>query len=72
MQLIIEKKTNKCHYNLFTTLEITAFITNEQEKSSCRNIVLTFKKNNKLLINLKSIFHTHDIYIFLHYIFMFS
>ena len=72
MQLMIEKKTDKCCYNLFTTLKMTTFIANKCKKSNCKNIVFAFKKNDELLINLKSIFHTHDIYIFLHYIFIFS
>ena len=71
IQLMIEKKADKHHYNLFTILKITAFIANKHEKNSCRNIVFTFKKNNELLISLKNIFHTYNVYILLHYIFMF-
>ena len=72
MQLMIEKKIDKYHYNLFTTLKMTAFIVNKCKKNNCKNIMLAFKKNSKLLINLKSIFYIHNIYIFLHYILMFS
>ena len=68
---MIEKKTDKCYYNLFTTLKMTVFIVNECEKNNYKNIVFIFKKNNELSINLKSIFHTHNVYIFLHYVFMF-
>ena len=44
---------------------MTAFITNKHEKNNYKNIVLAFKKNNELLINLKNIFHIHNVYIFL-------
>ena len=71
MQLIIEKKINKHYYNLFITSEITVFIADKCKKNSYRNIMFAFKKNNKLSINLKSIFHTHNVYIFLHYVLMF-
>ena len=72
MQLMIKKKINKHCYNLFIILKITAFIANKHEENNCKNIMFTFKKNDKLSINLKSIFYTHNIYIFLHYVFMFS
>ena len=71
MQLIIKKKIDKHYYNLFIILKMTAFITNECEKNNCKNIVFAFKKNNESLISLKSIFHTHNAYIFLYYVFMF-
>ena len=72
MQLMIEKEINKCCYNLFTTLKMTAFIADEHEEDNYKNIIFTFKRNNELLINLKNIFYTHDVYISLHYILMFS
>ena len=72
MQLIIEKEIDKHYYNLFTTLEMMTFITNEHEKDSCKDIMLAFKRNSELSISLKSISHTHNVYIFLHYILMFS
>ena len=72
MQLMIEKEINKCCYNLFTTLKVTAFITDECEESNCKDIMLAFKRNDELSISLKNIFHTHDVYISLHYVFMFS
>ena len=71
MQLMIEKKINKYCYNLFTILKVMTFIANKHEKNNCRNIVLALKKNNELLISLESIFYTHSVYIFLHYVFMF-
>ena len=52
MQLMIEKEVDKCYYNLSTTSEVAVFIANEHEKGSCRNIMLVFKKNSELLINL--------------------
>ena len=70
MQLMIEKKIDKHYYNLFITLKITAFIVDKHEKNNYKNIMLAFKKNSELSINLKSIFHTHNVYIFLHYILM--
>ena len=44
MQLMIKKEIDKHHYNLFITLEMTAFIADEQKEKSCKDIMLAFKK----------------------------
>ena len=53
MQLMIKKKVDKYHYNLLTTLKITAFIANKCKKNSCKDIVLAFKRNSVRKLILK-------------------
>ena len=72
MQLILKQKADKCWYNLSTISEVAAFISDECEDGSCRDIVLAQCLNGDVSFSFKIILHTHDVYTSLHYILMFS
>ena len=55
-----------------TISKVVAFILDECENSSCRDIMLAQYLNNDVSFSFEIILHTHDVYTLLHYILMFS
>ena len=71
MQLILEQEADKCQHNLLTTSEVAAFISDEHENGSCRDIMFTQCSNGDVSFSLEVISHTYNAYTSLHYVLMF-
>ena len=71
MQLILKQEADKGQHNLLTISEITTFILNEYEDSSCKDIVFIQHLNDNILFSFKIILYTHNVYTLSHYILMF-